>query len=122
MENNLSTEEKLAERVARIEENQRTNAAKMLLCEMAAQGTRKERLAAMVRLRTEHGFTTHALWSQIQASFLPFMLVELDSKTDTLLAKNDVLESQALKIYALETELQTWRKSFLFRVWKFFTR
>jgi|HubBroStandDraft_6_1064221.scaffolds.fasta_scaffold02559_11 hypothetical protein len=104
------------------EQQKQQNIEKMWLFEMASLASPAERVAAVTLLQNVHHLSMTQIWSQIEGSYLPKRLEEMQDSLAQLLAKNDVLESQSLKIAALESELQTWRKSFLFRVWNFCRR
>jgi hypothetical protein len=103
------------------EQQKQQNIEKMWLFDMASLASPAERAAAMTLLQNVHHLSMTQIWSQIEGSYLPKRLEEVQDAMAQLFAKNDVLESQALKISALEIDLQTWRKSFLFKMWQFFT-
>jgi hypothetical protein len=92
------------------EQEQAKQIEKVWLLDMAGSAPRQERRAALALLQANHRLNVNQVWGQVQATYLPKILEEIQSAIETQMAKTS----------ALEAELAAWRKHFLFRVFQFF--
>ena len=89
------------------------------LLQFAAEGNPEERASASAVLQTDFGMSPTNIWKNIEQSYVRARTDEIQAAVARI---ELTITADAAAEKALAAEIKSWKKSWLFQIWRFFHR